>query len=250
MGGTLHLRVIACHFPHWGHPPLGQQGHTGDTKRSQHPDGHTRRVPGDGPRWTWGRVAEIRTKFGRFSTRLHPYLGDACKAMRTPWLEQSPLHPSCMPPSPIPPTSLSATPPRGSVAFSILGHRYPQAGPWLGCDKARTCPGEDAGTGYPHARHQPGHDTDAGRHSWHSSNAGHPTWHPSDTGTCKERVRQRGGDPHVIPLLLWDDVPGTGRPAPQLPSSPWTPLRHARAHGETPDAHWAGRAACRGLGCE
>lgn len=140
-----------------------------------------------GPETEW----QIRTEFGRFSTRLHPYLRDACKANEDTAVRTvtpaTPPPPPRVPPSPIPPAAPSATPPRGLVAFSIPGHCCPQGGPQLGCDEARTCPRKDASTGYPHARHQPRHNANAGCHSRHSGDSGHPTWHPSNPSTCGER---------------------------------------------------------------
>lgn len=58
-----------------------------------------------------------------------PTWGMPAKRMRTPRSGLSPLHHSHVPPSPILPASPSATPPRGSMAFSVSGHCCPQTGP-------------------------------------------------------------------------------------------------------------------------
>lgn len=175
-------------------------------------------MPGDSPRWPWGRgAAGVRTEFGRFSTRLHPYLGDACKVSEDTTVRTvTPTPCSCathVPPPSTPPASLPATPSCGSVAFSIPSHHCPQAGR----DKARTCPGKDASSRYSHPWNQ-------ARHSRHSTHAGHCTWHSSNPGTCGEK----GGAAGVIPVLMWDDVPGLG-------AHPQHPL-----HSSVPHQGWWG----------
>lgn len=180
--------------------PSRQSGHTGGRKRGQHPDGHRRRVPRDSLRWPWarGQGAGVRTEFGRFSTRLHPYLGDACKVSEDTTVRTVTPTPSHVPPPSIPPASLPATASDGSVAFSIPSHHCPQAGR----DKAHTCPGKDASSRHSHPWHQARHATNTGCHSGHSTHARHHPWHPSNPGTCGRGVRE--------PMLMWDHVPGLG----------------------------------------
>lgn len=178
-------------------------------------------MPGDSLRWPWGRgTARVRTEFGRFSTRRHPYLGDACKGSEDTTVRTvTPTPLSCathVPPPSIPPASLPATLSCGLVAFSIPSHHCPQAG-W---DKARTCPGKDASSRYSHPWHQAGHATNTG----HSAHAGHRTWHSSNPSTCREK----GEAAAVIPVLTWDDVPGLG-------AHPQHPL-----HRSVPHQGWRG----------
>lgn len=54
-GYRWHLAPMGDSTPLPTPGPSGHGGHSRDMKRGQHPDGHRRRVPGDSPRWPWGR---------------------------------------------------------------------------------------------------------------------------------------------------------------------------------------------------
>lgn len=87
-----------------------------------------------GPETEW----QIRTEFGRFSTRLHPYLRDACKANEdTAVRTVTPAHPPTVchhPPShlhpPLPPlhvawwllASLATAVPKGVPNWGVMKH--------------------------------------------------------------------------------------------------------------------------------
>lgn len=163
-----------------------------------------------------GPGAGVRTEFGRFSTRLHPYLGDACKANEDTTVRTVTPTPLSRATALRPTASLPATPSCASVAFSIPSHHCPQAGPQAGWDKARTCPGEDARNS--HSRHQAGHAT----------NTGHHTWHPSNPGTCGERGE-----------AAWITLCSCGMMCPAWGAHPQQPLDQSVPHqGWRGDVPW------------
>lgn len=162
--------------------PQGMWGHEeGPAPRYQHgvPKGEQ---AGDG----WQQYVP---NLGGLAPGCTPTWGMPAKQTRAPRLGQAP---PC-PPSHPPPTS--------------------------GCSAALTCPGENAGTGYPHARHQPRDAANAGCHSWHTGTTGHRAWHPSDTGTCR-----RGGEDTAQGCMgQGNAVPAYANPAWRWTHRTWLP---------------------------